>query len=541
MSHFLRRLPAPAEIKAGLIVFMVALPLCVGISVASGVPATSGLLAAMVGGLLGSIVSGGHISINGPAAGMIAIVLAAVYELGQGDPAAGYRAMLACTVAAGALQVVAGWFRGGRLGQAFPSTVVHAMLAAIGVMIVARQAHVLFGVAPTASSPFGLIGEIPHTITNLNPAIAAIGVSGLTLMVAMTILTKKFSHLFLIRHLKWLPLPLLVVATGVALGFFFNLEQVHAIRFFSLEGVTGPQFLLAVPDSLRDAIVFPDFTVLTTPLGWKHVLMIFFVGSIESLLSASAVDRLDPQQRVTNLDRDLSGKGLCNMVSGSLGGLPIIAEIVRSSANASSGAQTQWSNFFHGFFLLLFVALVPGWLHLIPLASLAAVLVFVGASLARPAHFLHALEKGKDQGAVFVVTLLAILATDLLIGIIVGTALEFALSAWHARSINLFRLKVDEKCSGEQSHVLEIKGPVTFSNFMPLQSRMEKLGSVRRLTIDLRRSPGIDQTAMEHLTRVVQSSEKSERKVELLFSHHHVPRSSHASAARWVSFSGHND
>ncbi len=422
------------DLSAGFIVFMVALPLCIGIAAASGVPPAAGIIAAVIGGILGSVVSGSYVTVNGPAAGLIAIILACVEEMGRGVPLDGYRALLACTVVAGCLQLLIGWLRGGGLGLMFPSSVVHGMLAAIGVIIMAKQAHVLLGVTPVTTSPLRLIAELPHSLTILNPEIAWIGFTSLLLMIGLSGRQLKI--------LRFIPASLLAVLVGIAFGQFFDLAHEHTAHFFSLRFYVGPRFLLDIPNNLAAAIFLPNFAVLTDPLAWKHIFMIAFVASTESILSVCAVDKLDPQKRHSNLNRELMGKGACNALAGAVGGLPMIAEIVRSSANIVNGARTQWSNFFHGLFLLLFIAAVPQYLHLIPLACLSAILVYVGYNLARPAHLIHAWRQGSAQGLVFTVTLLTILATDLLVGVIAGTCLEFAMNFYRNRNRVLFRSKV---------------------------------------------------------------------------------------------------
>lgn len=513
------------DLLAGFIVFMVALPLCVGISVASGAPATAGLITAIFGGIVGSLISGSYVTINGPAAGLIAIALACVQEMGHGVPMDGYRALLACTVVAGGIQIVIGLLRGGSLGLAFPSTVVHAMLSAIGVIIISKQAHVLLGVSPTATSPFGLMAEFPKSVMNLNPEIALIGAAALVLMIGLSGRKSK--------ALRFVPVPLLAVLAGVGFGLFFDLEHEHMAHFLTKDFMVGPKFLLNIPDSLSAAIFFPNFSVLSDPVAWKHIFMITFVASTESILSACAVDRLDPEKRKTNLDRELVGKGICNMLAASVGGLPMIAEIVRSSANISNGAKSQWSNFFHGGFLLLFILVAPQYLHLVPLAALAGVLVFVGYNLAKPDHFMHAWEKGRDQGIVFATTLIAILATDLLVGVIIGAAVEFAFNVYRSRTLNLFRLNVDVQEEFEGT-TIAINGPVAFTNYLPLKSQIERIGGGRRLTIDLRASRSIDQTVMEHLSRHASEIEMSGNTVDILFSDAHHSSSGHMHAARYL-------
>ena len=347
-----------SDLLSGFLVFLIALPLCLGISVASGFPPSAGIITAIIGGMLVSRINGSFVTINGPAAGLIVVVLGAVEELGNGDPIAGYHYALAAIVVASAIQALLGIFKAGRLSSFFPASVVHGMLAAIGIIIMAKQVHTMLGQAPTkGSSLLSTIAQVPHSILNPNFEIAIIGLTGLAILIAWTFIKNP--------TLKMIPAPLIVVLVGIGLAKYFGLDQEHTYTFFSgaPEQSIGPKFLVAISDNFTSSFAFPDFSKLPTLEFWEAVISISLVGSLESLLSAMAVDKLDPYKRHANLDRDLTAVGIGNLVSGLIGGLPMIAEIVRSSANVNNGAKTQWANFFHGTFLLLFVVLFPQIIH----------------------------------------------------------------------------------------------------------------------------------------------------------------------------------
>ena len=373
-----------SDLLSGFLVLLIAMPLCLGISMASGFPPSAGLITAVIGGLLVSLINGSYVTINGPAAGLIVVVLAAVQELGQGDAMAGYRYTLAAIVVASVFQILMGLFKAGRLSSFFPASVVHGMLAAIGIIIMAKQIHVVMGTTPEkGSSLFSTIAQIPHNFINLNPEIAVIGFSGLAILIAWSLIKN--------RWLKMVPAPLIVVLVGIALGRYFDLEHEHMYLFLPdatflphHEETVGPKFLVAISDNFMSGFYFPDFSKIATVEFWEAVVSIGLVGSLESLLSAMAVDKLDVYKRHANLDKDLTAVGIGNLIAGSIGGLPMIAEIVRSSANVNNGAKTGWANFFHGLFLLLFVAFFPRLIHSIPLAALASLLVFTGFRLASP-------------------------------------------------------------------------------------------------------------------------------------------------------------
>ena len=270
------------------------------------------------------------------------------------------------------------------------------MLAAIGIIIMAKQIHVVLGVTPEKGSLISTIAQVPHSLVNLNPEIAIIGFSGLLILIIWSMLKNRF--------LKMIPAPLIVVLVGMGLARYFDLEHQHMYLFLPdahflphHEATVGPKFLVAISENFMSSFYFPDFSKIATVEFWEAVVTIGLVGSLESLLSAMAVDKLDPYKRHSNLDRDLTAVGTGNLVAGLIGGLPMIAEIVRSSANVNNGAKTQWANFFHGVFLLLFVAFFPKLIHSIPLAALAALLVFTGFRLASPKEFAKVMGVGKEQ------------------------------------------------------------------------------------------------------------------------------------------------
>ncbi|MGR9116698.1 MAG: SulP family inorganic anion transporter, partial [Gammaproteobacteria bacterium] len=307
------------DLASGFMVFLLALPLCLGISVASGFPPAAGIISAIVGGLLVSRINGSYITINGPAAGLIVVIYSAVQTLGEGDAMAGYRYTLAAIVFASALQVLMGRYKAGQLSSFFPTAVVHGMLAAIGLIIIAKQFHVMLGIDPNFGSIFTTMAQIPHSLTNPIPEIAFIGLSGLAILIAWPFL----------RHpkLKKIPAPLVVLLTGMGLGQYFGLQHEHIHLFLLNKGYLAqhehliqPRFLVDIPDQVLSIFYFPDFSKALTIEFWGAVISICLVGSLETLLSAAAVDKLDPYKRTSDLDQDLAAVGMGNMVAGFLGG-----------------------------------------------------------------------------------------------------------------------------------------------------------------------------------------------------------------------------
>lgn len=489
-----------SDLLSGFLVFLIALPLCLGISMASGFPPSAGIITAIIGGMLVSRVSGSFVTINGPAAGLIVVVLSAVQSLGEGDAMAGYRYTLAAIVVASAVQILMGVFKAGRLSSFFPASVVHGMLAAIGIIIMAKQINVVLGTTPEpGSSLFSTIAQIPHSIVNLNPDIAIIGVSGLLILIAWSLIKNP--------TLKMIPAPLLVVLVGMGLARYFDLQHEHMYLFLPdahflphHEATVGPKFLVAISDNFMSGFYFPDFTKFATVEFWEAVISISLVGSLESLLSAMAVDKLDPYKRHSNLDRDLIAVGVGNLIAGLIGGLPMIAEIVRSSANVNNGAKTQWANFFHGSFMLLFVVLFPRLIHSIPLAALAALLVFTGFRLASPKEFAKVMGVGKEQLLLFVVTIIGVLATDLLIGVGIGILTKFAMHMLRGvRLNNLFKIHFVIEPKDADSVIVSIVGAAIFSNFMSLKTALANLQPGKMVIFQLNNAYLIDHTVMEFI------------------------------------------
>lgn len=382
-----------SDIVSGFIVFLIALPLCLGISLASGAPPMAGIFSGIVGGVIASLLSGSHLTINGPAAGLIAVVLNSIMVLGGGDAKLGFELTLAAIVIAGAIQVVLGLIKAGNLTVYFPISVVHGMMAAIGIIIISKQFYVALGITPKAKTIGGLLLEIPFSFSFVNPEVAIIGISAI---VILAILAKIKSPL-----VKKLPAPLVAVLVGIALGVVFDLADEHSYTLLDQTYKIGPEKLVNLPEHISDGITFPDFSRWKDGIFWVMVITIALIASIESLLTATAVDNTDPYRRQSNMDRELVAKGAGNFLLGWIGGLPIIAEVVRSSANMDNGAKTRWSNFFHGLFLLFFILLLPGLIHRIPLASLAGILIMVGIRLASPHVFKETYEKRVGSNCYF--------------------------------------------------------------------------------------------------------------------------------------------
>lgn len=514
-----------ADFIAGFLVFLIALPLCLGIAMASGFPPVAGILTAVVGGLVATFLGSAQLTIKGPAAGLIVIALGAVQELGAGDAMLGYRRAIAVVAIAGVIQIALALVRAGKFGAFFPSSVVHGMLAAIGVIIVSKQAHTIMGVGPEAKKPLSLLAEIPHSFSVMNPEIIIIGALSLLILFSLPMLRASW--------VRKVPAPLVVLLATVPLGLWFGLDQAHT---YSLQGhayQVGPQYLVQLPGSLLGAIAFPDFSVVASSTSIKYVIMFTLVGSLESLLSAKAVDLLDPQRRHSDLDKDLLATGIGNTIAGLIGGLPMISEIVRSSANIDNGARSRWANFFHGMFLLLFVALVPGLLQKIPLAALGAMLIYTGVRLASPRELVRTFRIGREQLVLFLTTLMVTLATDLLIGVASGVALKLVLHVINGAPLrSMFRARIDQETKAGVV-ILRVHDAALFTNYLGIERRLAAVDAdVRKVVLDLSNTRLVDHTTVEKLHHTVDDWKRAGRTLLVRGLEEHQGLSEHHLAAR---------
>lgn len=516
-----------ADMLSGFLVFLIALPLCLGISLASGFPPVAGIFTAIIGGIVVSFFGGSNLTIKGPAAGLIVIALSAVEELGKGDAMLGYKLALATIVIAGVLQILFGILKSGILSDFFPSAAVHGMLAAIGIIIGAKQVHTLVGIKPVSKETLGLIAEIPNSIMNMNPEIAIIGAISLLILFTMPLFKNKY--------IKMLPAPLVVVLVAIPLGYFFNVGVEHKYLFLAGHEYTiGPRFLVTLPNNLFSAVTFPDFSHLFTATSIKYIIMFALVGTLESLLSSKAIDTLDPYHRKSDMNRDLLGVGVGNTLAGLIGGLPMISEIVRSSANINNGGRTWWSNVFHGMFLLLFVALFPTLIHQIPLSALAAMLIFTGYRLASPKEFYKTYKIGKEQLLIFVVTIVATLATDLLVGIAIGIATKLAVHFANGLPPKYAFKPMFTVTTNQDKFTIDVFHSAVFSNYIKLKQSLDSLPRGKNITIDFANAKLVDHTVMENLHHYQRDYQKSGGEFEIAGLDNHVTNSDHPLSARRV-------
>lgn len=498
-----------ADLLSGFLVFLIALPLCLGISLACGYPAISGIFTAIIGGLLATFFSNSELTIKGPAAGLIVIAIGCVTEFGftgGNDPAADYQAYrlaLGVGVAAGILQILLGVFRAGILGEFFPTTAIHGLLAAIGVIIIAKQFPIMLGLHPDGK-PLELLANIPTFVMEMNPKIGLIGIVSLLIM---------FGYAFIKNpRITAIPAPMIVLLVAIPMGLYLDVGQEGTYTFNEHMFELGSKFLVNVPANMFNAIAFPDFSGLTTAIGIKYVIMFAIIGSLESLLSAKAIDGIDPWGRKADMDRDLLAVGIGNTVAALIGGLPMISEIVRSKANIDNGAQTRFANMFHGLFLLVFVALIPGLINQIPLAALGALLVFTGFRLAAPREFVHMYHLGKDQFIIFMSTVIGVLATDLLMGIAIGIGVKVVIHLINGAPIfSFFKLNAEVTYEDEHSATIVIRESAVFSTWIPLRKHLHRyLHEGKNVTLNFAETRLVDHTVMSKLYEWIMEFEEND-------------------------------
>lgn len=491
------------DIPSSIVVFLVALPLCLGIALASGAPLFSGIIAGMVGGIVVASISKSSLSVSGPAAGLTTIVLAAIASSGS------YERFLAAVVLAGAIQFILGMIGAGTIGNYFPSAVIKGMLSAIGIILILKQIPHAVGfdrdfegdesfAQDDGNNTFNELLQSLDYVSFGAIIIAAISLAILIVWETPFIKNRKFSVL--------LPAPLFVVVIGVLMNILFlKVDPSLAI---------SKNHMVSLPVAENAAAFFkqftlPDFSGLQSEKVLLTAFTIAIVASLESLLSIDAIDKLDPYKRITPLNRELKAQGIGNMVSGLIGGLPVTSVIVRSSANVAAGARTSTSAISHGILLLLTVFLIPTLLNMIPLASLAAILLTTGYKLAKPSLFKAMFKKGWDQFIPFIVTIIAILLSNLLIGIGIGIVcgLIFVLKTNFHQSI----FSVDQ--SG--NYLIRFKSDVTFLNKALLRKTFTNIPDNSYVIIDGSRSTFIDSDIRETIEDFQLSARNRNITVEL--------------------------
>ncbi len=492
----------PNDITSSIVVFLVALPLCLGVALASNAPPLSGIIAGVSGGIVVGLASRSHLSVSGPAAGLTTIVAAAIGLLGS------FQLFLAAVVIAGVLQIVLGFAKAGLIGDYIPNCVIKGMLAAIGLILILNQVPHLLGDDSHFETDEGVVQDKGNIFTNFVFAFTHINTAAIIIGVTCLIFYFLWEKLVSGKKsfLKFIPAPLIIVFIGVGLNVFFSNSGMLA----SLAG----GHLVKIPESnsaneFFSFFTFPDFSQVFSKDVLVIAVTLALVASLESLLSIEAIDDLDPFQRVTPTNRELKAQGLGNIVSGMLGGLPVTSVIVRSSANVNAGAKTKMSTIYHGTLLLLSFAFIPFLLNMIPKAALAAILIFTGYKLAKPALFKAFYKKGWDQFLPFVITITAILATDLLKGVIIGivAGLFFVLRSNFKTAVFVV--------NDENKYLFRLRKDVSFLNKPIIKNKLEMVPENSYVLIDATRADFIDKDIIETIEDFMLHAHLKNIKVEV--------------------------
>ena len=479
------------DLPASIVVFFVALPLCLGIALASGAPLFSGLIAGIIGGIVVGSISGSKIGVSGPAAGLAAIVLTAIGTLG------GYENFLVALVLGGVIQLIFGFLKAGIIGYYFPSSVIKGMLTGIGIIIVLKQIPHFFGynIDPEGNFAFfqmdgeNTFSEIFKTVNNISLGSTIIGLIGLGILLLWSnFLSKKGKIFNLIQG------PLVAVVAGIVYFLITDSESKYGISASHLVSVPVPDNF----DSFISQFIFPNFGAISNPEIWVVAFTIALVASLETLLCVEATDKLDPHKNVTPTNRELLAQGIGNVISGLIGGLPITQVIVRSSANIQSGGRSKMSAIIHGFFLLISVILIPNLLNKIPLSVLAAILLIVGYKLAKPALFKQMYQLGWKQFIPFTVTVLGIVFTDLLFGIGMGLAVGIVVILIKSFQNSHF-LHIEDKSNGKHKIKMTLAEEVTFFNKGAILKELDRLPIDTFLELDVRKTRYLDNDIIEIL------------------------------------------
>ncbi|EIA07871.1 SulP family inorganic anion transporter [Flavobacterium frigoris] len=463
-----------SDFASGLVVFLVALPLCLGIAMASGAPLFSGIIAGVIGGIVVGYLSTSHISVAGPAAGLTAIVLTAISDLGAFD------VFLLAVFIAGLLQLILGFVKAGSISNYFPTNVIEGMLAGIGIIIVMKQLPHAFGYDNDFEGDLSFLqSDGTNTFSSLLGVFDHIQLGSIVVTSISLIILISWDKLPFLKKIKLIPGALVAVVLGVVLNeLFITSGSSLAIAKEHLVSLPVPTSL----DEFKSIIVTPNFSSILNPQVWIVAMTIAIVASIETLLSIEAADRMDVQRRYTNTNIELKAQGVGNVISSLLGGLPLTSVIVRSSANASSGAKSKMSAMIHGLLLLISVLVVPFILNKIPLATLAAILILVGYKLAKPATFKHFWEKGKYQFIPFIATLLAVVFMDLLKGVALGIIISiiFVLRGNLKRA---YSFKKEEYEDGDIIHI-DLAQEVSFLNKAAIKSTLNDIPENSKVIIN---------------------------------------------------------
>ena len=520
----------PKNIFSGFVVSLIALPLGLGLAIASEAPPIAGIIAAIAGGMVVSVLGGSHLTITGPGNGLVIVILSAIVGMGEGDLYQGYLYTLAAIMLSGLLLFIFGIFRLGALSEFFPTTALQGMLAAIGVGILAKQFHVMLGFTDVKGNTINQLVLIPNSIKNLlsNPS------SDIILASAIGVLSLAFLFLYArVRNsvFQLIPAPMWVVIASIGVMYYYDLV-------LKTPEVLGSNLMITLPDNLMASLPSPDFGKILTSDFIGYTISITLVAVIESLLSIKAVDKLDPLKRRSNINKDLRALGIATGVSGFFGGLNVVTVIARSSVNVNNGGNNRSANFFHAAFLVVFILLFAKQIQKIPMPALAAILVYTGYRLATPENLLRIYKVGKEQAIIFLTTLVATLMTSLTTGILLGILTTLLVHIVLNKSGVLFSrnwLKPNVLMYLEEetgNYYVSVKNFCSFLNFFKLKAKLDEIPPSAHAIIDFSLCEFVDHTVMEGLNDYSRSFSRQGGFFEIIGLDVHEAKTEHPFAIR---------
>lgn len=525
----------PKNLFSGFVVSLIALPLGIGLALASEVPPIAGIIAAVVGGILVAILGGSNVTITGAGNGLVGVVAAAVLlyaeQSGLEGKAAlqeGYFIVLAAIICSGLLMLLLGFFRLGKLSDYFPSSAIQGMLAAIGLIILGKQFHIMMGNRITRDSALHYLTEIPNTVINAfsyqNSQLTLamlVGVFSLAIMIFYPKIRNKY--------LQLIPAPMWIVLLSVGFSYYFEIVK-------GVPNPIHPDYMISGIPNTNEIITnvpVPNFSKIIEVEFWSIVLGLTLIASIESLLSIKAVDMLDPEKRRSNVNRDLKAIGFASIVSGFLGGINVVTVIARSSVNVNNGGTNRSSNFFHASFLVVFIVLFSSQLTRIPLPALMAILVFTGYKLAHPQKLIDVLKIGKEQVLIFLTTLFVTLSVGLIEGIGAGILITMVIHIFINRNIGSFIRNITKpnvlmyKEADTGNYYVSVKNFCTFLNFAKLKAKLDAIPEDNEVIIDFSLCEFVDHTVMENMAEYKTMFRKKSGNFEILGLDFHDTDSKH--------------
>jgi MFS superfamily sulfate permease-like transporter len=474
---------------------------------------------------------GGHISVNGPAKGVIGVILLGIALMDDGTGQA-FNYVLAAAVVSGALQTLLGIFKLGRIADIFHGSVIQGLLAAIGIIIFAKQIHVALGTHSEGANIVDNLVDAVVMLPHANPFVVLISLAGLLMILFNSKITNRFFH--------FLPVPMWVIVLSLPFVYAFNFFEAHQMSFLGNAYAVGPELLLDIPDTITDSIMHPNFGKINTLEFWGVVFSMLIITSIEHLAIAKAVDKIDPYKRKTDLNKDLTGIGISTMISGLIGGLPIISVIIRSTVNIQNGAKTKWSNMYQGLLLLLFIVVLSPVMRQVPLCAFAILLVHTGFKLASPAVFKQVYNQGIEQLVFFIATMVITLYSNLLIGLLGGSILVLVTHILLARIpiAQFFKLVYSSRTRliplSERNYILKVRGIANFLGIIKVDKLVAQIPTNADVNIDLSETRLVDMSYMDYLVEFLNKQRESGGKVNISGLDAHISSSTFNKALKFM-------